>query len=88
MLCSFCIIAQFFLAQHFRALYDSGTLIRIQFGPQTAEKLAPPFWARLDVANCSSLRPHNPLSPHSPISPNSPLILLSNIAYSHGVLTI
>ena len=52
MLCSFCIIAQFFLAQHFRALYDSGTLIRIQFGPQTAGKLAPPFWARLDVANC------------------------------------
>ena len=38
--------------KHSRALYDSGTLIRFHFGPQTAEKIAPPFWAsQLETGN-------------------------------------
>ena len=34
--------------------YASGTLIRINFHPQTAEKMAPHCMVRLDLVNCSS----------------------------------
>ena len=33
-------------------LYGPGTLIKIDFHPETAEKIAPPCMARLDVDNC------------------------------------
>ena len=38
---------------HPRCLYGSGTLIGINFDPQTAENTGPPFLAILDVENCS-----------------------------------
>ena len=38
--------------QQARCPYASGALIRIYFHPQTAEKMAPPCMARLDLVNC------------------------------------
>ena len=38
--------------QHSRNSYSSGALIRIDFHPETAEKIAPHCMARLDLANC------------------------------------
>ena len=37
---------------HPRFFYGSGTLIGINFDPQTAENTGPPFLAILDVENC------------------------------------
>ena len=39
-------------------LYGSGALIRIDFHPQTAEKMAPPCIARLDLVNCRYINVH------------------------------
>ena len=39
--------------QHSLCLYGSGALIRIDFHPQTAEKMAPPCIARPDLVNCN-----------------------------------
>ena len=41
--------------QHSRYSYGSGALIRSDFHPETAEKIAPHCMARLDLANCISL---------------------------------
>ena len=41
------------IPQHSLRPYASGALIRIDFHPETAEKIAPPCMARLDLANCS-----------------------------------
>ena len=38
--------------QHSRCSYASGELIRINFHPKTAEKMAPHCMARLDLVNC------------------------------------
>ena len=40
------------IPQHPLCPYGSGALIRIDFHPETAEKIAPPCMARLDLANC------------------------------------
>ena len=42
--------------QHSRCSYASGELIRINFHPKTAEKMAPHCMARLDLVNCSNLQ--------------------------------
>ena len=39
--------------QQARCPYTSGELIRINFHPQTVEKMAPPCMARLDLVNCT-----------------------------------
>ena len=39
--------------QHSRCSYASGELIRINFHPKTAEKMAPHCMARLDLVNCT-----------------------------------
>ena len=41
--------------QHSRCSYASGELIRINFHPKTAEKMAPHCMARLDLVNCINL---------------------------------
>ena len=41
--------------QHSLCLYGSGALIKIDFYPQTAEEMAPPCMARLDLDNCTWL---------------------------------
>ena len=40
------------IPQHPLCPYGSGALIRIDFHPETAEKIAPHCMARLDLANC------------------------------------
>ena len=40
--------------QHSRCSYASGELIRINFHPKTAKKMAPHCMARLDLVNCIS----------------------------------
>ena len=42
------------IPQHPLCPYGSGALIRIDFHPETAEKIAPHCMARLDLANCIS----------------------------------
>ena len=39
--------------QHSRCSYASGELIRINFHPKTAKKMAPHCMARLDLVNCT-----------------------------------
>ena len=68
--------------QHSRCSYASGELIRINFHPKTAEKMAPHCMARLDLVNCTSadiyLAPDCffPLRQHTPTLPNPQQLLL------------
>ena len=41
------------LLLHSRMLHDPKTVIRSDFDQETAEKIAPPFIPRLELANCS-----------------------------------
>ena len=46
------------IPQHPLCPYGSGALIRIDFHPETAEKIAPHCMARQDLANCRWLASH------------------------------
>ena len=44
-------------------IYDSATLLRIHFGRETAEKIAPKFSARLDLANNKKIQKRKKYTP-------------------------